>query len=228
MSDISFVLIIALISIGIGFAIGSLVTNTRGDRKSEKKSKKPPVSNFVNVANIMTDRGGKAVYLQVEGKVLQSPNDVSREQRTRLTPFFEVLSSWFAITIKQSSPANMASPGTIEYAVSGDAGNVDSGLAKQGAKRPSLDPVEVLSRALQTDVKVPVEAPKSIAAQIDEILQESIKNTSLERRGVRLIELPNKGMVVMVGLDQYEVVDEVPDEDVRKAIRSAVEAWEKL
>ena len=75
-------------------------------------------------------------------------------------------------------------------------------------------------------------APKSIAAQIDEILQEKLESSSLdhlpiERRAIRLMELPGKGMMVMVGLDQYEGVEKVPDPEIRSLIREAVEAWEK-
>lgn len=226
MSDIFFILIIALVSIGIGFAIGSLVMGFRGERKSEGKSKKPPVSNLVSVANIMTDRGGKAVYLQVEGKVFRSPNDISREQRTRLTPFFEVLSSWFIVKPTRPS-ASVVAQRPLEQIETRDADDVVTGLDQPGTKRPSLDPVNILTRALQTDVKTPIDEPKSIAAQIDDILQENIKETDLEKRGVRLVDLPGKGVVVMVGLEQYEGVDEVPDEDVRNAIRSAVEEWER-
>ena len=50
----------------------------------------------------------------------------------------------------------------------------------------------------------PHASAKSIAAQIDEILQEKIEGSDMAQRGVRLLELPNKGMVVMVGLDQYQ------------------------
>jgi len=41
------------------------------------------------------------------------------------------------------------------------------------------------------------------------------------------MELPKKGLVVMVGLEQYEGVDAVPDEQIRAIIRSAVKAWEE-
>jgi hypothetical protein len=33
-------------------------------------------------------------------------------------------------------------------------------------------------------------------------------------------------MVVMVGLDQYEGVEDVPDEVIRQFIREAVKEWE--
>jgi hypothetical protein len=41
------------------------------------------------------------------------------------------------------------------------------------------------------------------------------------------MELPTKGLVVMVGLQQYEEVDAVPDPEIRALIRQSVDEWEK-
>jgi hypothetical protein len=89
-----------------------------------------------------------------------------------------------------------------------------------------MNPINVLARAIQSDVNRPSPAEMSIATQIDEILQEKIAGTDMAQRAVRLVELPNKGMVVLVGLDQYEGVDDVPDEEIRELIKSAVKEWE--
>jgi hypothetical protein len=40
------------------------------------------------------------------------------------------------------------------------------------------------------------------------------------------MEFPNKGMVVLIGLDQYEGIDAVPDENIRALLRAAVAEWE--
>jgi hypothetical protein len=93
--------------------------------------------------------------------------------------------------------------------------------------RPSLNPVDMFARALQGDARSPAAPPKSIAAQVDEILQENIKGTPLEEKAIRLMELPGRGMVVMVGLNSYDGVDAVPDDDVRNAIRAAAAEWEQ-
>jgi hypothetical protein len=93
--------------------------------------------------------------------------------------------------------------------------------------RPILNPVNILARALQQDVRAPEAPPRSIAAQIDDILQEKLKDSPLAGRAIRLMELPNRGMVVMVGLNQYDGVEAVPDEEIRNLIRSAVAEWEE-
>ena len=40
------------------------------------------------------------------------------------------------------------------------------------------------------------------------------------------MELPTKGMVVMIGLDQYDTVDDVPDPAIQALIRTSVKEWE--
>lgn len=70
-------------------------------------------------------------------------------------------------------------------------------------------------------------APTSIVGQINLILQARIANTPLESPGVALIESPTGGVLVYIGLDKYEGVDSVPDEEVKAAIRAAIAEWEK-
>ncbi len=226
MGDISFLILIALVAIGIGFALGSLVTGSRGERLQDQKPKTSPVANLVQVAGVMTDRSGKAVFLQVEGKVIRSTNDLSKEQRTRLSPYFEVLASWF--NLPASKPTQAVAP-LLSFEGSSEPATLQTAAVASDPsliQRPSLNPINILARAIQADVTVPKASAKSIAAQIDEILQEKIEGTDMAQRGVRLLELPNKGMVVMVGLDQYGGVDEVPDDEIRRMIKSAVADWE--
>jgi len=62
--------------------------------------------------------------------------------------------------------------------------------------------------------------------QVDEILQKKLQERGLQQRGVRLMELPNKGMVVLIGLEQYATVEEVPDAEIQALIRASVSEWE--
>jgi hypothetical protein len=90
-----------------------------------------------------------------------------------------------------------------------------------------MNPVDVFTRAVATDVSTISVKSKSITAQIDDILQERVANTPLEGRGIRLLEAPDGRVVVFVGIENYDGVDAVPDVDVRYAIRAAVTEWEK-
>jgi len=220
MGDFSFLILIALVSIGIGFALGSLVTGARGERKTTEKPKTQTVPSLIQIAGIMTDRGGKVAYLLVDGKVVRSTRDLTKDQRTRLIPYMEVMCSWFSET--KSTPLAAPAVGLAQAEVA-QTNILES--TPSDVQRPSIKPVNILTRAMVPDL--PPVPPKSIVAQIDDILQEKLEKSPLSKRGIRLRELPNQGMAVMVGLDQYEGVEDVPDEEIRSMIRSAVSEWEK-
>lgn len=100
---------------------------------------------------------------------------------------------------------------------------------QQPANRPRVDIVKGIRLTFEGDAASKLEKAqnRSIAAQVDEILQEKIKGTALEQKAIRLMELPGKGMVVMVGLEQYDSLEAVPYPDVKGAIRYCVAQWEK-
>lgn len=98
------------------------------------------------------------------------------------------------------------------------------------APEPAVRPVEVsLPAALAEE---PAKAakpskPLSIVEQINDILQETIKDTPLANRMVRLVEDPREGVVVWVGMTHYPGVDSVPDPEIKAALRKAANEWER-
>jgi hypothetical protein len=50
--------------------------------------------------------------------------------------------------------------------------------------------------------------------------------TPLEGRRVFLAQSPEGGVIVYVGLTRYMSVDDVPDAEVKAAIRAAISEWE--
>ncbi len=99
-------------------------------------------------------------------------------------------------------------------------------VQEEALKPPGMNIVEVMTRAIQPKKGDLQETPKSITAQIDDVLQDMLDESAHENQAIRLIEDPGKGVVVMVGLDQYEGVEAVPDPEIRSLIRSAVAEWE--
>jgi hypothetical protein len=68
---------------------------------------------------------------------------------------------------------------------------------------------------------------KSIAMQINDILQARISGTSFEKRGITVSDGPDHGVEVTLDGQKYPGVKDVPDEEVRNLIRSSVLEWEK-
>ncbi len=73
----------------------------------------------------------------------------------------------------------------------------------------------------------PVSAPTTMVGQIDAILQSKLIGTPLAGRGIRLVESAQGGAMVVVGLNRYAGVGEVPEPEVQAAIRAAIAEWEK-
>jgi hypothetical protein len=63
-------------------------------------------------------------------------------------------------------------------------------------------------------------------SQIDAILQDRLAGTPLEERGIFLAQSPEGGVIVYVGLTRYHAIDDVPDPEIKSAIRAAIAEWE--
>ena len=70
-------------------------------------------------------------------------------------------------------------------------------------------------------------APTSMVGQINAILQTRIANSRLADVGVTMIESPGGGVYVYIGLEKYEGIDAIPDEEVKTTIRAAIAEWER-
>jgi hypothetical protein len=80
--------------------------------------------------------------------------------------------------------------------------------------------------SLRSKPKPAAPPPKSIVGQINDILQEKVKDSPLAESGIKLQETP-KGVVVWVGMLSYQGLDTLPEGDAKKIIRAAVAEWEK-
>ncbi len=95
--------------------------------------------------------------------------------------------------------------------------------------RNDMQPQASASKPSSSTKKKDVEseaAPTSIVGQINAILQTRILNTPLETKGVSLMESSTGGVNVYVGIQRYEAIDDVPDEEIRATIRAAIAEWE--
>jgi len=101
------------------------------------------------------------------------------------------------------------------------------GMGTAGQPASAVSPSQ---RRLGTPTNQPVEKPKapaSIVTQIDEVLQEMLETSSLQTRAIRLSEDPRKGVIVWVGVEHYDGIDAVKDDEIREFIRKAVKEWER-
>jgi hypothetical protein len=102
---------------------------------------------------------------------------------------------------------------------------VENAEAEEPKKRKRGGLIGLFTRAISADVSSTRIVTASIAVQVNTILQKKLKGTPLESRGICLMELPGQEMVVMIGLDKYDSVNAVPDDEIRAVLQSAVNEW---
>ena len=102
-------------------------------------------------------------------------------------------------------------------------------LPPVGAPEPVKADVGSLWRTAFTGSKGQKEAPPpllSIAAQIDEVVQERLPASALRGRQIKVMDVPPHGLVVVVDGQQFEGVNDVTDSQVRQFLRECVAEWE--
>jgi hypothetical protein len=122
-------------------------------------------------------------------------------------------------TSSQSSPALASGAHLPRTQVPGRTDTTPSTGTSQG--KPAAPKTATIAKEDR-----PSAPANSIVNQIDSILQTRLVGTPLEERGIFLTQSPEGGVIVYVGLTRYNGIDEVPDPDIKAAIRAAITEWE--
>lgn len=221
MNEAIFLILTAVIGIGAGIAIGILFAGMRSEKpESTPKPKSHP--NLIETATILQDRKSGNYYPEVNGKIIRFPADLTHSQRERLIGQLTTLLTWLSpgSESKETPPSISTAPSVAQP--------IQDSLTPpiSTPQTPKFSPIDLVARAIQPETR-PLVPEKSIVAQIDEILQEKLSESHLAGKGIRLMEHPTQGLIVMVGLERYEGVDEVPDPEIQSLIREAVAEWEQ-
>lgn len=211
MNDFGLLIFIAVIGVAIGFAIGALFFNTRNERPSEE-SQLDRHAGMEELAHLWWDKTGKRLHVEVNGHTIQRAEDLTPIQKIRVQMALRELGGLDREVDKERDAAPELSESGVPT------------VAPAESERTSFNPLQFFTRSSSSESPEP---PKSIAAQIDAILAERIAGTEWEARGLRVMELPEKGVVVLVGLEQYDSVDSVPDEEIRNLLQDCVAEWER-
>jgi hypothetical protein len=166
-----------------------------------------------------------ALTLDIDGARV-NPIALYPDQRKRLIEMLNVMRPWL-----ENKPIPMPAPATPPPPPAQPKANpvsVATPPSQPVSQRPA--PVQASTPAPAPAPKkdeAPAAAPTSMVGQINAILQARIANTKLADIGVTMIESPGGGVYVYIGLNKFEGIDSVPDEDVKAAIRSAIAEWER-
>ena len=206
---------IALAAMFFGYGFGLFEGRSQGYKRrkaeevQERKDQPPPTPMTVTVDDpgllrIKNENG--LLTLDLDGTRADT-SSLSAEQRRRLIEMLSLMRPWLegrsvpAPSMKPSPPPPSGQPGPA--------------------------PISPAPRAPTIAKEYRPSAPaNSIVTQIDAILQARLAGSPLESRGVFLTQSPEGGVIVYVGLTRYTGVEDVPDAEVKAAIRAAISEWE--
>ncbi|GAB4522194.1 MAG: hypothetical protein Fur0018_03610 [Anaerolineales bacterium] len=209
--------------IAIGLIVGMIAgLLMRGDPP-------PPRKGLILALRLWRHKRDASLWVEVDENVAASVDDLPLNERAALNRLSDDLYRWLNITQRPPLPAPPpAVPSPMPPSAPAVLPDESQTVTPESAQpAPSLNPLEPFRQAFQArKLTEPAAAPTSIAAQVDEILQKMLAGSALEKRGIRLMELPGQGMVVMIGLEKFATVDDVPYDDVRQVLKAAVARWE--
>ncbi|MCZ7553992.1 MAG: hypothetical protein M5U05_15660 [Anaerolineales bacterium] len=212
------VLLIGIIGLVVGVVVGAILDNAL-------KGSRPPVSDedgqkLPAAMQVWHDPRSHKLIIEYDGSIHQSASKLTADQKTKLAELVDDLRLWLGLGMPIAPSDRLQQVGDLSLAKAAASGEqVYAGLAEQAL-------ISQAAGAPSVQAKSGKEVPKTIAEQIDEILQEKLPQTEMRNRGIRLMELPGRGMVVMVDGKSYEGVSDVPDDAVRELIQSCVAEWE--
>lgn len=223
-----------------GYFFGLFEGRGQGDkrRQEEEAEKKetepvaetlPPAGPVVPpdetpLLDVSKDNNGQ-LRLTLDGQ-RTDPSTLTVNQRKRLIEVLTQIRPWLE-TSKPTSPPAQPKPASSQQGASSP--KVAPTSTASPSPRPTPAPVAE-SRPTPPlpvdDDSVPAVTAESIVAQIDSILQAHIAGSPLVEKGIRLQESPEGGVIVWVGMGKFQGVEEVPDEQIKAAIRAAIAKWE--
>jgi hypothetical protein len=225
-------------SLIVGFLIGYFDLNLRASKKIEAAEEKAEViraesERRLEEAELLKSQAPKAVddpgllrlknkdgrpFLEMNGVMLDVKN-VSADQKKRLIELLSVIRPW----IEGGQAASSASiQSTMPPPVTPQPAPIQQAAAPLTPSPTQPLPTVAAQALAEKEFKA-----LSIIAQIDHVFQRRIAGTPYEALGIRIFEGAVGSVEVMVGLNKYPSIDDVPDAEIKKTIRDAIAEWEQ-
>ena len=211
----------------------------RRKAEEEQEKKEQPASPVVNPETLTVDDPGLlriknengSFVLDLDGRRV-NPIDLTSEQRRRLIDMLNIMRPWLeGRSAPAPAPKSSIStppppkPTTLDERLNAVGGPVPENRPVPPAARPVVQPPPARSSTIAKEDR-PSAPANSIVSQIDSILQDRLEGTPLEERGIFLSQSQEGGVIVYVGLTRYNGIDDVPDPEIKAAIRAAIAEWE--
>jgi len=204
----------------------------KAEEEQEKKTESPPQAETVTVDDpgiLRLKNEDGAFALDLDGNRV-NPISLLPEQRKRLIEVLNILRPWLeggSASVSPSPTATQASSfqpqSTPSLQTQSRSASVEPASPPPPTAAPQVNPPKPAVIPVEDRPAAPAH---SIVTQIDTVLQARLAGTPLEERGIFLTQSPEGGVIVYVGLTRYNGMDEVPDPEIKAAIRGAIVEWE--
>jgi hypothetical protein len=197
----------------------------RAEEAQEKKENPPtpakPATITVDDPGLMRIKNEQGILtLDLDGTRVNT-SALTADQRKRLIEMLTVIRPWL-----EGKPAAAPAAPPQPQPVAPTPVTFPSNPAPQPVTpQPIISPTAPRLTTIAKEDR-PSAPATSIVGQIDSVLQDRLAGTPLEDRGVFLAQSPDGGVMVYVGLTKYMAIDDVPDAEVKAAIRAAITEWE--
>lgn len=206
----------------------------KGEEAEEKKNNPPmpatPVTVKVDDPGLMRIKNESGyITLDLDGTRADTAA-LTADQRKRLIEMLNVIRPWL-----DGKPAPAVAPAPAPAVTQPPPPHQPQSVAPpqtvstpRPAPQPVAQPPAKPAGKSAANAKAEETQPKAIGivGQIDTVLQARLIGTPLEGRGIYLSNSPEGGVVVNVGLQKYNGIDEVSDPEIKAALRAAITEWE--
>jgi hypothetical protein len=213
---------------GIWEGRGKGYKQRRAEEEKEKKEHPPapptPVTVKVDDPGLMRIKNDNGyLTLDLDGARADT-SSLTADQRKRLIEMLTLIRPWLEGRAAPA-PAPVTPPPTPAVQAPRAQPVPVASASIPSAPKPTPQPTAARIAAGEKDEK---SAPPAtgIVGQIDSILQVRLFGTPLEGRGIYLSNSPEGGVVVNVGLQKFNGIDEVTDPEIKAALRAAITEWE--
>ena len=236
MSPLFSTLVQAFLFITVGFIGGALIALWWAGR-AEKAAPPPPKSvgwkGFREVARLWRNEKSGRLAVEKDGKLQTQPEenvseadvDLAREWMGWMGVYPEVPLPPVIVVPPSAISTSMAAPVPVPTPAPASTPPPQYPLF---IAEPPVKPVPAdLQTALSRPKTKPPEKMKTMVEQIEIVLQEIIARLPPGAPEVHLEEDMKTGVIVRMGLETFEGIENVPDPNVRLLLRKAVSDWEK-
>jgi len=162
------------------------------------------------------ERISGAFKLQLDGEMVEYTSDLTPEHRDRLLKIVIALRPWLDGPKKPAQTAPLAA----------DVAAPTIPISSAKAASPST-PLVKTKEEIKAEIASTPYSNLSMVEQIDRILQKKLNDGPLGKRGIRMRSSLSGGLLIEVGLAEYEWIEDIPEQAIQDVIREAIAVWEE-